>query len=268
MESAEYKSVSAWFDAYVDGYRGADGLLPGPLELKRVHSLKVAENAARIGEGLSLRKDRTLLASAAGLLHDTGRFTQYARYASFIDADSLDHGLEGRGVLEREAAGFFKDKTEFSRLLCSVQYHNRKTEDIPPGLSSSGESLLRLVRDADKLDIMEILAGSVEADGFQGLPALLPGIRLSRELSPGVLEAAAAGENLSLKKLRTLGDVMAMAASWYYDLNYTPSLVLAEDRHYLARLRRQLPEATGISDLFKKLSKEAGRERPGYKEEE
>lgn len=267
MTEEEYTGLADWFGAYARRFAGPSGNLPGPLETKRAHSYRVAENAALLAERLGLEKGEALLARAAGLLHDTGRFNQYARYASFIDADTLDHGFEGRCVLEKETAGLIKSGRSVSRLFCAVQYHNRKTRELPCRcFASAEESLLRLVRDADKLDILKILADAVEADGFSSLPEMLPGIALSFELTPGVLKAARKGESPSVKELRTLGDLMVMACSWYYDLNFKPALDLAEERGFLRRLQRKLPESREMSDFFSDLSKEAGRARAAYKE--
>lgn len=262
-EAGAYAPIEAWFKAYVDGFRGADGVLPGPLEFKLAHSARVAENSSLIAAGLGLPGGEAALARAAGLLHDTGRFTQYAGHGSFIDARSLDHGLEGRRVLEEKARPLFSCGASFSRLLCAVQYHNRKAEDLPAGLPPAENSLLLLVRDADKLDIMSELMRSAESDGFRELQAMVPDIALSRELSPGVLEAAARGETLSLKNLRTMADILVMVAGWFKDLNYTPARQTAAERGFLSRLRRQLPESQGLDALFSSLAKTAAQ--PGAK---
>ena len=231
----------------MDGFRDGS-ILSSPFKLKHLHSLRVAENAALIAAGLGLAQEEIELARAAGLLHDTGRFPQFARYGSFKDADTVDHGLEGRRVLEEAAP--FADADGRERLLCAVQYHNRKAEDIPPGLPAAQSDLLRLVRDADKLDIMDIVLDSIDADGFKDLPGMLPNIKLSRELTPGVLDKALNGESLSSGKLSTLADFLVMLASWFYDLNYIPSRRLAAQRGILPRIRGKLPDTAGIREFF------------------
>lgn len=261
----EYGRIAAWFGLYIDGFRGAGGALPGPLEFKRGHSGRVAGNSALIAAGLGLAGAEVALARAAGLLHDAGRFTQYTRYASFRDADSLDHGLEGRRVLAEKAAPLFADGKAFGRLLCAVQYHNRKPEDLPPGLPAGEDSLLRLVRDADKLDIMGELIASVENDGFRRLQELVPDIKPERALTPGVLAAAARGETLSIKNLFTLGDILVMVAGWFHDLNYGPARELAARRGFLASLRRQLPESAELAAFFSSVAGAAARPGREYR---
>ncbi|HNW44173.1 MAG TPA: HD domain-containing protein [Elusimicrobiales bacterium] len=264
MKKKEFERLESWFGGYVDTFRER-GVLPGPLEFKVAHSARVAENAALIAAGLGLDAAEAGLARAAGLLHDTGRFTQFRRFASFLDAKSLDHGAEGRRVLEEKAALLFSCAAARDRLLCAVQYHNRKAEELPAGLSPAEDSLLRLVRDADKLDIMGELVGSVETDGFRGLHAMVPDIKLTLDLTPGVLESAARGETLSIKDLFTLADIMVMVAAWFYDLNYSPARRLAAERGFLERLRRQLPASARLEVFFGGLSKAAASPGLAYR---
>ena len=183
-------SLRTWFERYIDRFRDREGVLSPLLDLKHAHSLRVAENAAFIAAALSLPETERRLAEGAGLVHDVGRFTQFTRHGSFRDADTVDHGAEGRMVLEAQDLSFLPDPGDRERLLCVVEYHNRKRTDIPSGLSPGQDRFLRLIRDADKLDIMELVLRAVAADGFQDLPGMLPHIRLCRELSPGVLTEA------------------------------------------------------------------------------
>ncbi len=265
MTLQDYRPLFKWFAVYIEGFRGADGALPGPLEFKRVHSARVAGNAALIAAGLGLDAEESALARAAGLLHDTGRFNQFKLYSSFKDAGSLDHGLEGRRVLEAHAAPLFPDAAGRERLLCAVQYHNRKAEDLPAGLPPGYDSLLKLVRDADKLDILGELVNSVETDGFRGLHAMVPDIRLDAGISPGVLEAAVRGETLAIRDLFTLGDILVMAAGWFKDLNYGPARRLAAERGFLRRIRARLPAAAGLDGFFGSLEEAAAAPGPAYR---
>lgn len=259
-----YARVAAWFAAYADGFRGPGGALPGPLRFKLAHSGRVAANAAKIAAGLRLDPGETALARAAGLLHDTGRFVQYRDHASFIDARTMDHGAAGRALLEAEAAHLFSDKAAFSRLLRAVELHNRKVGELPAGLPPGELSLLLLLRDADKLDIMDTLLGCLERGDREGLAEMVPDLPLSSEVTPGTAEAAARGEVLSLKNLKTLGDGLVMVSAWFHDFNYAAARALALERRYLPRLRARLPAAPALDELFSALEKTAGLPGAAY----
>jgi len=250
MTREEQGSLRTWFESYVEGFRDRGGFLHPLLELKRCHSLRVAGNAGFIAAALSFPKSEQRLAEGFGLVHDVGRFTQFAQYGSFRDADTVDHGAEGRRVLEAQDLFFLPDPGDRERLLCVVEYHNRKRTDIPHGLSPGQDRFLRLIRDADKLDIMELLLRAVAADGFQDLPGMLPHIRLCRELSPGVLAEAAKTRSVSNGNLSTLADFLVMMATWCYDMNYPPTRRLTIQRDILPRIRRELPDTKAVRELF------------------
>lgn len=250
MTKEEQDSLQTWFELYTDRFRDKDGGLHPLLELKRCHSLRVAGNARCIAEALRFSLSERCLAETAGLLHDVGRFTQFVRYGSYRDSDTVDHGAEGRRVLEEQKRSLLPDPADRELILCVVEYHNRKQTDIPNGLSPEKTRFLSLIRDADKLDIMELVLRAVVLDGFQDLREMLPHIRLCRELSPGVLAEAAKTGSVSNGNLTTLSDFLVMMATWCYDMNYPPTRRLAIKRGILPRIRRELPDTKPVRNLF------------------
>jgi hypothetical protein len=79
---------------------------------------------------------------------------------------------------------------------------------------------------------------------------MLPHIRLSLEVSSGIVSEAVRTKSVSFSRLSTLADFLVMIATWFHDLNYAPTRRLALERDLLTRLRRQLPDTEGIEDLF------------------
>ena len=256
MTKEEQDSLQTWFEHYTNQFCDQDGVLHPLLELKRCHSLRVAGDARFIADALKFPESELRLAETAGLVHDAGRFTQFVRYGSFRDSDTVDHGAEGRRVLEEQGLSFLHDPGDRELLLCVVEYHNRKRTDIPRGLSPEQNRFLSLIRDADKLDIMELVLRAVVIDGFQDLREMLPHIRLSRELSPGVLMEAAKTGSVSNGNLSTLADFLVMVATWCYDMNYPPTRHLAVKRGILPRIRRELPDTKPVRELFAGIGEE------------
>lgn len=242
--------LTEWFDHYVNRYRNGEGTLPAALELKYLHSQRVAENVRLIAQGLGLKEAEILLAEGCGLVHDIGRFSQYTCYGSFHDADTVDHGKEGLRTLEIEGMQSYFDAADWESIAWAVEYHNKKTSDIPPHLDGEAGLLLWLIRDADKLDIMDLVMQSVASDGFSELSDMLPHIRTGRELTPGVMEELLKNKTVSVDHLRTVTDFVVMLASWFYDLNYAPTRCLAADRHILQRIEIELPDTKNIRELL------------------
>lgn len=220
------------------------------LELKFTHSLRVAENANHIAEVLCLSETERYMAEGAGVVHDVGRFVQFVRYGSFRDTDTVDHGKEGRRVLEEAELSLVIDPRHREDLYHAVEYHNRRRTELPISFNAGRDRLLRILRDADKLDIMEVVLEAVSKDGFHDLPEMLPHIVLSRKISPGVMKAAQETNSLSIAQVATLSDFLILIATWFYDLNYPATRALAVQRDVLYRLRRQLPDTKAVGDLF------------------
>ena len=165
-------------------------------------------------------------------------------------------------MLEEQNRSLLPDPVDRELLLCVVEYHNRKQTDIPNGLSPGKSRFLSLIRDADKLDIMELVLRSVVIDGFQDLRDMLPHIRLCRELSPGVLAEAAKTGSVSNGNLATLSDLLVMMATWCYDMDYPPTRRLAIQRGILPRIRRELPDTTPVRELFVDITEALQKDAP------
>ncbi|HET57472.1 MAG TPA: HD domain-containing protein [Deltaproteobacteria bacterium] len=242
--------LDEWFRSYVDRFRDDNGTLSPPLELKRLHSLRVADNARLIAIALNLPERERCLAEAAGLVHDAGRFPQYAEFGSFRDADTVDHGAYGRKVLAREDIGRRFLESDWNNILCAVEYHNRLASDVPGGLDAEQRRTLDIVQDADKLDIMELVLRSVVDDGFSELPSMLPQISLNREISGTVLKEALEMKAVNIEKLATLGDFLVMLATWFYDFRFEQARRLVVERRIPDRVREELPDLPGVDRLF------------------
>jgi len=250
MTKGDLETLRRWFMGYLDRFRKENGELHPLLALKRSHSFRVAENARYIATALRLTEGERCLAEAAGLVHDVGRFTQFIRYGSFRDADTVDHGMEGRQVLEAGGIALFLNPGDCEDLFYAVEYHNRKQAELPINFDEEKDRLLRLLRDADKIDIIEVVLRAVAADGFQDLPEMLPHIVLSRKVSPCVMKAARETKSLAIGQVVTLSDFLILIVTWFSDLNYSPTRELAVKRDVLYRLRRELPNTKAVRNLF------------------
>ena len=144
---------------------------------------------------------------------------------------------------------------DWARISCAVVYHNRRVSDIPADLSAEAALLLGIVRDADKLDIMDLVLQAVARDGFSELPGMLPHIGLNRDLTPAVIEEVLKTKTVSIGNLRTVTDFLVMTASWFYDLNHAPARRLAAERNFIGRIERELPDAGAVRELLTDIEK-------------
>lgn len=119
------------------------------------HSFRVMEFTTEIAKSLNLSEEDIKLATTIGLLHDIGRFEQWTEYETYCDGKSIDHADLGYKILVTDdfINSFVEDEEEKKIILIAIKNHNKyKIED---GLSERELLMAKIIRDADKLDIMK-----------------------------------------------------------------------------------------------------------------
>ncbi len=256
MTSSLLQQLHEWFRAYGAGFAEA-GLLPPMQRLKYDHCQRVAENARAIAEGLEWPAQAQLRAEAAGLLHDVGRFRQYAQYRTFVDRNSVNHAEYSCKVLAEENALDGVSCECRKVIMDAIRHHNGR--DLPPGLPPESLAMLKLVRDADKLDIYEVVDDALRNDQLHLYPEIVLHVDVDGPPSPAVLEGMASGTSIGYEQLKSLADFLLIQLNWVYDINYIPALRLIRQRRVVERIADHLPDSERIRALLRQTSGEVGR---------
>jgi len=102
MKAEDLAGLSGWFAAFVENERALTAIDPRPMDLKARHTARVRQEILGIGKAMGLSGNALLLAEAAALLHDVGRFRQYRLHGTFSDARSVDHARLSEQVIREE----------------------------------------------------------------------------------------------------------------------------------------------------------------------
>lgn len=233
------------FMVFTDEYllRAGDGR--AHILLKRNHSLRVHALVRRIvaAEGLPYPE----VYVAAALLHDIGRFPQFARYGTYRDDRSVDHGDEGWRVLR--TSSFLDDFAPGDSVAITeaVRLHNKR--ELPADLDPYARRVCDMVRDADKLDIIPVVLNSMQPQGPRDSIVTLDLEDTQDAWSPEVVDVALAGESPAYTQLRYLNDFKILLATWGPGLTFARSREIFVRRGYLDRLDALLPAATPLMRL-------------------
>lgn len=251
----------AWFDGYCRTFSSADPEDQRNLDLKEIHTHKVLEGIQLIAAGTGER--RQFLAGVAALCHDLGRFPQYQRYRTFKDADSVNHAHLSVQVVSEQGLLKGLDEEEADDILTAVRWHNAFS--IPEGLSPGGCDLLRLLRDADKLDIWRVFIDYYRAPEGEKASAAGLGLPDLPQVSPEAAASFAAGEIVRLNTLKSINDFKLLQLSWLYDINFAGTLALVRQRGIIEALVETLPREETIGVALERLNRHleerlAGRE--------
>ncbi len=234
MEQAQLDKLHQWFESYVQTYNDIDEEGSRNILLKVEHTRKVCEIMATLVEGEGLTAAEARIAGAIALLHDVGRFPQFRRWRTFRDSDSDNHARLGIEVIRQQ--GLLEGLPDAERTLIeeAVRFHNLLA--LPLRYKSPTTLFIRLIRDADKLDIWRVffdyfrlpddLRPSAVTLGFPDLP----------EVTPACIGELAAGRIIHLEHVRVLNDFKLLQISWVYDLNFRSSYRLLQQRSHIPAL--------------------------------
>jgi len=232
--------LKRWFDAYTSRFFGQDEYVNMHLRLKQEHTRRTCEEILYLAGRLALDDNQTRIAKAVALLHDVGRFPQFANYRTYNDTRSVNHGCLGVDVLHRECVLEALEPEERRWIETAVARHGRKS--LSTDLNGPALLFLKLIRDADKLDIYRIVA-DVYRRRAEDPAGLSFEIELPDEprITPDVLDAVLAGRLIEHASLRTLNDVRLCQIGWVYDMNFAASLERLKAGGLLEELFGYLP---------------------------
>jgi putative nucleotidyltransferase with HDIG domain len=248
MQSRDLDIFKAWFDGYSRTFYTDAAEDNKNIGLKIRHTSFVCENAVLIAREEQMADNDVLIAETAALFHDVGRFAQYAAYKTFRDSVSVNHGRLGAEILkEKEILADILPRDQ-ELIINTVRFHN--TFDIPSFDDKQKILFLRLIRDADKLDIWRVFAEHFHGAEEDKASAVGLGLPDRPDYSQTVLSCLHKKTPASLSDLKTLNDFKLMQLSWAYDLNFRPSFRLLAKRNLIREIASTLPQTTEISDAL------------------
>lgn len=247
MKTEQVEKLKNWFTTYVSGFYtgGADEFLDRHVRLKEDHTARVCEEMRFLTEALRLEAEDANLAQAAALLHDLGRFEQIRRYRTYVDPKSVNHCLLGVKILDQERILDGIATVEQTILRAAVQWHGART--LPEDLEERTGLFCRLIRDADKLDVLGLLIENfrryyADPDHFD-LEVEFPD---EPRVSEHVLEAILNNHLVDYRQIRTLHDAQMVLLGWVFDMNFVPAIKKVLDRQYLHQIAAFLPRQPQI----------------------
>jgi hypothetical protein len=250
MQPNFLKEIQRWFDTYVDGFRGSDGKLAPLLQLKLEHSRRVAEDARGMACDMGWSAPDVNTAEAIGILHDVGRFSQYVEFKTLSDRHSINHAARSWDVVESEGVLAGVETTVGQSIRDAILHHNRI--EIPAGVVQNSLPFVRLIRDADKLDIFRIFHDIVSSDRLGEHPELLLGVPLEGPANPELVNMIRAQRNVPFSMIKSLTDFKLIQLSWVYDIHYPPAFARIDQRNIIGKLESLLqptPEALAVAAL-------------------
>ena len=217
---------------------------------KKNHTFKVVENCNYIARSLNLNEEEIFLANLIGLFHDIGRFVQLNKYGKFRDYETEDHALLSNAVLkENHILDDYKYKDIVYK---AIENHNKL--NIETGLDDQTMLFCKIIRDADKLDIInEVIEGVTSLNSFNddyskdAVENILNGYPINPSIYPDLVDK-------SLVKIGLLNDI---------NFNCTKEYIL--NNNMIEKLKRRYLQSNpgnkdSINLMFDKIKERLGND--------
>lgn len=210
--------VKEAFDKYVSDF---DFKVDG-IEYKYYHSYRVQKYSEKISDMLNLGLKDKKLASDIGLLHDIGRFHQLEKYNSFCDK-KIDHADYGAKILFEDnlILNYDINKCDYEIVKKAIRNHNKY--QIEDGLNERELFFAKLVRDADKIDIL---------NAFSSI-RVLEICECDEEVSPSVREEFFNNITVRNVNVKNKNDKIISMLAFLFDINFEVSYRIIKEEDFI-----------------------------------
>lgn len=218
------------FSKYVKNYDLEDD----KIQMKVQHIERVSQIAKKLAIKLELKEEDVKLAELIGLLHDIGRFEQLKKFNTFNDRKSVNHGEYGVEVLFNKNTGiirnFIEDKQYDEIIKKAILSHNRNKKDIPNDLTTRELLHTKLIRDSDKIDILNILTFEKKEVAWE--KADLSDEVITKEIYEEFMEKG----RIDYKNKKTSADSLVGHFAYAFDFNFPDSIKFIKQQNYFEKI--------------------------------
>ncbi len=240
-----------WFKNYCDSFKEMNESQRLNFNIKKEHSLRVAEIALSLSGKLQWQEEEQNTAFLVGLFHDLGRFRQLVEFDTFSDSKSLDHGELAVQILkEKKILDEFNINNK-ELIFNAILNHNKfKIQD---GLSEKELLHAKLIRDADKMDIFKVLSEYYATRNGKANHTLTWELPKGTSVSQAVVKEVLGGKMVSKKNIISEMDVKILQLSWVYDINFRPTFEHLLKNRYLDHIYNSLPKNDQVIEIYRKI---------------
>lgn len=243
------------FKQYVAKYNPEDP----QIALKIKHISTVTNVAKEIAEELKLPEEDIKLAELIALLHDIGRFEQIKRYHTFADRHSINHGKLGVELLQEGLIRNFIEDEQYDNIIYTAILNHNKNR-IEPNLDERTNLHAKIIRDADKTDIYNILLTDKIEAIYNGC------LDMSKEkITEKIYKQFLEDKEIIYPDMVTHADNVVAHIAYVFDFNYKYGLRILKQNNSVEKLinRMNFKDADTIKKFenIKKIANEYIEER-------
>lgn len=189
---------------------------------KIIHSNNVKYFAENIAVSENFSNEELLIAQLCGQFHDIGRFEQYTKYHVFKDTKNQNHSNLALKIIESN--NIFKGLSDKNKKIINTTILNHSKYKIDHYDNEKEFLFSKLLRDADKLDIFNILIKYYTSE-LSSSRDIAKEYSLSNEdlISNNIIEKIKTKTLINKSDINSINDMKIMQISWIFDINFNYS---------------------------------------------
>lgn len=210
--------------------------------LKYEHTFEVVSVMEKICNKMNLSEEKISLAKAISYFHDLGRFEQLRSTNTYRD-DLLDHAEYGADLLIKEdyIKKFSIDDKYYTIIEKAVRYHNKLS--VNEDLTEEEELFVKLIRDADKVDIYRVMVKFFENNFLV-------------EPTKKVLDDFYSHKAINKKDIKNKSDSLLCQMAFTFDINYEESKEVLRETKYYQKFIDSINVGEDVKEIFKSVKEE------------
>jgi hypothetical protein len=240
MNDRQLSSFQDWFKQHIQTFHETDPLHQRSLDMKEEHTFRVCAAIDHIASALGLSANDIRVANVTALFHDLGRFPQYQKYRTFRDPDSDNHAKLSLWELNRHRVLHSLDVNERQCISRAIIYHNRLR--LPHTLDPHTLLHSRLIRDADKVDILRVMIEQFQTAESLRNPVISLGLGTETAVRDEIYDRLFEGKAMGYVTLKSTDELKVLQMSWVFDINFLPTLALLREQNAFDRLAATMPD--------------------------
>lgn len=244
-----YNSICTRVMDYMQKFNDDDPKIQKNFQLKQDHIHRVIGYTELLSRSISCDEETIMVAQIAALLHDIGRFEQFEKYHTFNDKESVDHAELGIQIVDNQQ--WLKDLPEDTQMTIktAVLLHNKIS--LPKSLNEDTLVVTKILRDADKLDILDLCSTDYQKSSKEQNDAITLGLKPTSFVAKTIEKSLNQRQLPNKEEMTTTTEFKLMQIAYVYDLNYRESYSVVNKKGYLKKIFDALSKTDLVFETYR-----------------
>nr|WP_255447795.1 HD domain-containing protein [Ancylomarina sp. 16SWW S1-10-2] len=221
------------------------------INLIKEHAFRVEENVMELATTIDLDESDLFLLKISAVLHDIGRLEQLVKSGTYVDDEESNHIQIGLKVIEEHEVLSVLNERERQLVVDCV--NNYDTNKLPEVEDDQFLTLIYLLRDADRIDVLRIVSD------YYTHKKVYPNSRLDMDLkdTPGIskkiYKAVMNDKVANRDDVQNLNDLKLSQMSWIFDMNNKKSFKMISEGGYVKSIFETLSKSDDVIDMYRNM---------------